>query len=825
MKMNRRVAHILIYFLLCSTSCSVISPSTPSADRSTPPFPIDEPTPLPLSTISITVTAPAGTPSNADLLMEIFDEVSGWPYNTNILPLTRLSDGRWQLDITPPAGSLLRYRYIRKNPTPSVEAGTDGTAVRYRMLYVPSTAQFQDIIAAWVDTSYEGPTGRIIGRIVEVETGKPLSEMIASIAGQLTFTDEQGNFRVDGLVPGLHNITVMSPDGSYAPAQQGAIIAADSTTPAQMTLTPTLKIQVTFEVALPENIFEEAPLRIAGNIQQFGHLFTEISGGMTNTVSQMPSMIEVDPTHYIQIVDLYAGMDLRYKYTLGDGLQNAECNADGEIFTRQVILPDHDLVIRDAVERWQGQNQRETFFHVIVPAETPATDDVSIQFNVGHWLPPLPMWQIGENEWSYTLYNLPANDSIAYRYCRNQQCGSADDIDTPGPDSPGRPFAFATGQQEINDTVSQWIWWSGIETTLPFEPPQLGSRSDFELGVEILPDYRPAWDPYLAQGFQGIAAMHANTVVLSPSWVVSQNHVIPVLDFDPGFSSFRSNLESHIQAAQQNGLDVIFHPTLTFTKESSVIWWQISRRDENWWTIWFERYKSFILSCAQIAQETGVRKIILGGPEIAPSLPDAQLSDGSSSGAHLLSNSHWRTLISEIRSIYSGSIAFELELSESLQPPPPFLDVVDEVHIYWHTPLSVDGNSAIPEMQVMARSMLNDAVLNEPTLSGKPLVISVEYPSVDRGTTACLSNEDGECVRADIFDQGAYIHPEFQIDLNEQAEALTAVLTEACYQGAIKGFYVRRYNPIVALQDKSASINGKPAMSVLNFLYQRINSP
>jgi hypothetical protein len=120
---------------------------------------------------------------------------------------------------------------------------------------------------------------------------------------------------------------------------------------------------------------------------------------------------------------------------------------------------------------------------------------------------------------------------------------------------------------------------------------------------------------------------------------------------------------------------------------------------------------------------------------------------------------------------------------------------------------------------------LNNQVLNVPFLSGKPLVISVEYPSVQGGTISCLTSEDGECVDASLFDQGAFIHSDFQIDLNEQAEAITAVLTEAYYQGAITGFYVRRYNPIVALRDKSASVNGKPALNVLNSLYHEINSP
>jgi hypothetical protein len=820
----RTTLNLLFLFLLCA-SCSVINPDSSSTEQSTPPFPIDNPTPIPLSTISFIVSVPANTPSNADISMEIIDEVSGWPYNTMVFPLTRLNDGRWQLEISPPVGSLIRYRYLREKPELSFEADTDGTIIPYRLLNIPSTAQIQEVIAAWTDTPYEGPTGRILGRLVEADTGEPLSEMIASVAGRLTFTDGNGNFRFDRLVPGLHNITVFSPDGSHIPAQQGVIIAADSTTPAQMNLYAAKRIKVTFEVSLPPDTSEEMDLRIAGNIQQFGHLFTEINGGTTNAISLTPTMFEVDPTHYIQIIDLYAGTDLRYKYTIGDGLQNAERDSDGEIFTRQVILPDHDLVIRDAVKRWQDQDHGETLFWVNVPPDTPVEDQISIQFNTGTWLQPFPMVSIGEGQWFYPLYNLPDNNPISYRYCRNQQCGSADDQETPGPDSPGRPMTADSEQQEIHDTVAQWMWWSDKEEPLPFDLSQMNPRSDFELGFEFLPQYNHTWDLYLAQSFQEISTGGVNSVILSPSWVVSQDHTVPALFFDPAYAPMQSDLISQIQEAQKDGLDIVLHPTLTFPRETSEIWWQLSVKDENWWATWFEEYKAFILSYAQIAQEANVSKIVLGGPDFAPALPDGQLSNGSPSNVPILSNSYWRALITELRSIYSGSIAFELELKEGLQSPPPFLDDIDEVHIFWHAPLSIDGNADIAEMQVATRSILNNNVLNVPALSGKPLVISVEYPSVHGGTTSCLTNEDGECVDASIFDQGAFVHSEFQIDLNEQAEAITAVLTEAYYQGGITGFYVRRYNPIVALRDKSASVNGKPALDVLNYLYMQINSP
>jgi hypothetical protein len=790
------------------------------------PFPIDEPTPLPLAEVTLIITPPVNTPENAELSLELLDEIAGWPYNTKLFPLTRRNDGRWELNFSPPAGTLIRYRYLRQNPGPVVEAGADGHGIRYRTLLIPGTTQVEDIIAAWTDTPYQGATGRILGRFVDKVTGEPLREIIASIAGRIVFSDGEGRFRIDGLVPGLHRLTAISPSGSHITAHQGAIIAADSTTPAQMDLEPAKRIQVTFEVAVPEDTPPGTPLRIAGNIQQFGHLFSDYLTGHTNALSQMSTMIEVDPGHYIQILDLYAGIHLRYKYTIGDVLINSEQDAAGNFHTREVILPDHDVILRDAVAQWQADNQGHISFQATVPSETPTEDHISIQFNQGGWLPPIPMIAKGENEWVYQLFSLPLdNGSVEYRYCRNLQCGIADDIQTPGASTPGRTFLSTPADHEIQDVVQGWMWWNNVDTSLTFSVPQFGLREGFELGFEILPAYHPSWDASIGNGFARISESGANAVILSPSWTVHQNHAIPILNFDPYYSPYSDNLVSIIRTAQQNGLGVIFHPTLTFPDESSALWWQLSRRDESWWTVWFEQYKSFILTYAQIAQETSVTKIILGEPQVSPAYPEGVLIDGSASGVPPISISHWQAMISEIRSIYSGKIAFEIELKDELQSAPTFLENVDEIHIYWHPALSLDTSSGLPEMQVAVRTMLANHVLNEPAFSGKPILLSVEYPSVDGGTSSCLAEDDGSCHEASDFDLGVYVNPDLLLDMHEQSEAITAVLTEAYYQEKISGFFTRRYNPIVALQDMSASVNGKPAWEILKILYLGIGSP
>lgn len=819
-----RFLHLLLPALILSlASCSWLGGTPSTTGQPTPPFSTVDPTPIPLSDVTITVIAPASTPANAEIFMVVLDEVTGWPYNNKFLPLTRMSDGRWQITLTPPAGTLLRYRYLRRSPSESIEWTTHGAPVRCRILHIPGPTQVEDHIAAWSDAPYQGPTGRIIGRMVDAYTGYPLPEILVHIAGQLHFTDGKGNFQAEGLVPGLHTITAFSFDGSYSPAQQGAIIAADNITPAQMGLIPAQRVQVTFEVTVPENTLEGTPIRIAGNLRQLGHIFTELQAGITTSIVDMPTLIEVDPQHYIQIMDLYVGTDLRYKYTLGDGLWNAERGEEGQLITRQVIIPNHDLVIRDGVPQWEGANQGTISFWLSVPADTPLTDEISIQFNPSIWHPSIPMWRVGDHNWFYSLHSqIDPLGPVGYRYCRNQQCGIADDVVSAGPDSSGRQFTLTARQQDIQDTVQAWNWQSSSSITGTIPAMEVSPRPEFKVGVELLPHYRTTWKPYMKIGLQEIASLGANAIILTPSWTATQNNPLPSIEFDPAYAPYGDFLKAVIREAQALGLEVILHPTIEFPRANPSDWWWSAGRNDAWWTSFYDRYEAFILTYAKLAAESDISKIVLGGPEVAPALPDGQLVDGSPSQAPVLAAGFWRSLIADTRAIYSGPIAFELELGASLQTLPPFLDSIDEIHIDWHAPLSNEVETGFPELQTAARLQLMNNILGVQALQGKPIVLSIEYPSVDGGATGCPILAESGCLPASAFDQGALIDSNLLVDMDEQALAIQAVLSEAYVQRAITGFYVRRYNPIVALKDQSASVNGKTAGEVLRAWYPRI---
>jgi len=822
MRIKRLFKPLALILISLSSSCSSLSNMVRYPQGPTP-IPFHSPTPLPAAEVIFNVLPPEGTPVDADLAMVLLDEVTGLTYNTSTIPMTRLADGRWQARLTPPLGSLLRYRYIRRAPILADEVTAAGAPIPYRISHIPGPTQIDDIVAAWSGTLYSGPIGRITGRIRDTHSGNALPEILVSAAGLTTFTDGEGSFRLDGLPPGLHNLVIFSPDGAYQTAQQGAVVAAESMTPVELGLLPAKTVQVAFQVTVPADTIPGIPVRIAGNVLQLGNMFSELTGGFRVSSSHMLTLTLVDPTHYLAVVTLHTGTDLRYKYTLGDGLWNAERDSNGFFLTRQVIIPDHDLVVKDTIATWHGGEKGSLSFYLTVPDNTPSSDHISLQFNPFDWFEPLPMWSLGENEWFYTLHGpLDFGGELGYRYCRNLQCGSADDAETAGPNAVGRLVTPSQDPQNLIDEVSAWQWWDPTLPATTVVAPEITLRADFEVGVAFLPAYQPNWITLNTKAIAAVADIGANAIILSPTWMLKQNNPTPILAFDPAYAPFRDDLRVITANALSNDLQVAFRPSLLTSDGHFETWWTEAIRDSAWWTVWFEEYQSFILTYARQAQEAGANKLILGGPEIAPSLPGGQLPDGMPSNAPQDAESRWRSLIKEVRGLFFGQLAFEIELGQSLQPPPPFLEAFDEVHIYWHAPLASGDEPSISEMQIIAGNLLDDAVLSNPKLAGMPIVLSIEYLSVVGSATACAKAPNGSCRPPTAFDQGAMVDQDLELDLTGQAEAINAVLLEAYTRPAVKGFYVRGYNPTVALQDKSASVNGKPARDVLWYWYSYI---
>ncbi|MDF1500486.1 MAG: hypothetical protein P1P76_08455 [Anaerolineales bacterium] len=815
MLINRLAPFLLA---LAITGCSLVSPA-PTGQLATPP----SGTIAPAAEARFVVTAPEGTPANAELTLVLLDPVTDLNFNTRRIPMEAQSDGRWSVALTPPAGSLLYYRYEKSAPGEAIELTSEGVPVDYRTAYIPGPGEIHERIARWSGETMQGETGRILGQILSLDD-QPLAEMLVSAGGKIAFTDGEGRFRLDGLPPGLHTITVFSPTGSFHPIRQEALLAPAKTTPVTLKLEPAEPIVVTFQVTVPADTPEEATLRLAGNTAQLGFRFNRSRHDSFQSVSQMPALVRVDPEHFLGVFTLYDGTDLHYKYTLGDGVWNAERGANSSFTIRRVMLEGDSPTLRDTVHSWSDGSSEATRFEVAIPDFTPPGDTVSLQFRSGSWRTPLPMWK-QDGLWTYALYGPESMQrDVQYRYCRNLQCGAADEAGFAGSEASGRQLDPDLRGALIQDVIDEWqfldrtahLEHSSVETQ-PLEHLTTG-------GVDLSNESDPSWHTYAPQAFTRIAQTGANEVLLSPAWRWVQNDPFPLLEMDPAWSPFGDELNALVQIARGQGLRVGLRPSFLAGEIPIDTWWEQAARDQLWWELWFEEYRSFVLTYASWAAQNGIERLVLGGADIVPALPFGSLPGGRPSGVPVDGESRWRDLIGEVRGVYGGQLAFELEVGEDLSTIPAFIDLFDEVHLFWHSPL-VAGELDSSEILLAEIEAQLSAVLGERALEGKPVAISLAYLSLSDGASACPQRPDGTCRPLSDFSRGQIVDIDLEVDLQIQAQIFDAFLRAIADEPQISGFYARGFSPAVILHDKSASVYGKPAQEVLGAWFRDLPAP
>jgi hypothetical protein len=807
----------LLIFLVSLTLAACGSGGLGSLLNGPTPMPGAGANPVPLTSAVFVMSAPSGTGQDAGVSLELVDPVTGLSYNADRRPMTPIDDTHWRVEFDVPVGSLLRYRYLRTAPETRIEADPSGAPIRYRLAYLPAPTQIEDLVAAWSPERAQGPAGRILGRLTDAASGQPVNEVIVTAGGLTTFSDAEGRFRLEGLAPGMHNLVVYHPDGAYRPAQQGAILAADSTTPAEIALTPATPVIITFQLTMPS---AGQPVSLAGNLRSLGSVFAELPGGVELSAARLPRLIPVDDQHAILLAELFAGTDLRYKYTLGDGLWNAERDGQGAFRTRQWIVPETDAIIADTVEAW-GTGQAPIRFTLQPPAGLADDETLAIQFDPFTWFEPLPLQPVGDGSWQFDLLApLGMSDDLRYRYCRNWVCQSPDGVLAfdGQPDrrlSPVAPGALQTDQLDG--------WQLALETS-PAQTvvaPEIVARPDFELGVELVPRYQPGWTAVDRLAVSRADAIGATAFTLAPTWILTGTAQVPRIEFDPARARYQADVLALSRQLNTAGLELVLRPELAPEAGSLAQWWSTGQRDRGWWTVYYEELRSFLVSQASLAQAAGASKLVLTGDQMAPGYPGGTMPDGAASGAPQDGLAQWEQTLQAVRNVFAGDLAYELVLSDRLTAMPPSLETFDEVHVYWRAPLATGQPADVASLQAEAIRLI-DLVLLPRIPIGMPVVLSVEYLSVQNAASGCPTDPNGGCLPASEFDFGAAGATELGVDLDEQAEAINAVLLASADHPEIAGFYVRRYFPLLPLADKSASVHGKPAGEVLRFWFERL---
>lgn len=812
--------------LLIGSACSIslLEWPFPTVPTSTPGPVIPTATPFPAAQVTFEAALPAPLLPGETLAISLLDEVTGLSFNAVSYPMQPKDAQTYTVNLPLAVGSVVKYRYILVGSAPAIEATSFGLPVRYRLYYVTGPGAVSDIVSTWSNRPFAGSTGRVQGRVLNADTGAPLPNILVTGGGTQAWTDSAGRFNLLGLPPGTHNIAAYAPDGAFITFQQGAQVAAGLMTPVELRLKPAPLVNVIFTVSVPANTVKGAPVRLAGNLLQLGNTFADLNGGLSTTASRMPTLTRQTDGRYSISLYLPAGVDLRYKYTLGDGFWNAEHKAKGEFVIRQLIIPQTDLLqISDTVETWQAGSSAPILFQVKVPPVTPPGDTIYIQFNPYGWTEPLPMWPLGNNQWAYKVYG-PLNmvGDFTYRYCRNAECGSADDQATAGNNPKGRRVSTSLVPQDIQDTITAWNWLKDTGPTILTSSPIEKKAAGFVAGVELQPMQHPTWSVYMPQAFQNIQALGSNWVFITPSWTYTHNQPL-VFATQAGKDAFWSDNVLMVNQARALNLNVAIFPVPRFPI-AAANWWVDAPRSPEWWESWFDSYRQFALHHADLAAQSGAQALILGGEWLTPAMPDGLLADGSPSGVPANAEDRWRTILAEVRTHYKGPVWWAWPYAPgNLLSVPGFVLETDSFYLLWQAPLTT-LTTTVPLDELAAESgrLLDQEVAVFQNTYKKPIVLGLAFPSVSAAGTACLPDSQGRCLDWTVLSRPNPDYPAIALNLQRQTNLYQAMLEAINGRPWVGGIVSRGYYPPALLQDKSASVHGKPAADVLWYWFPRL---
>lgn len=761
---------------------------------------------------------PAALEDGETLYLDIVDEVTGLALNATRYELKSEGDTQYSVEIALLPDSVTKYRYVKEGKTTAVEYTSQKRQVRYRMYFAESSGEVRDKISAWNDRSFTGSQGRIIGQVLLEGGNQFAAGSLVSVGGQQTFTAADGSFFIDQLPVGTHNLVVYSPDGSHETFQQGALVAAESTTPAVIHVSSSKFVEITFHVNPPEGSPTGIPIRLVGNTLSLGNSFGDLRGGLSTVANRAPQLVYSEDGSYSVSLQMPVGFEIQYKYSLGDGFWNAELFADGRPRLRRLIVPERASTVRDQIESWNTPRLAPVTFLITTPSNTPLTDQLSIQFNPYGWTEPIPMWPIGDGKWAYILYS-PLNfiGETGYRFCRNEQCGIADNAETTGPDGRAPTFSPSTEAQLIEASIAKWMWVG--EETAPITVPsyEVSPKPEyFSAGIELAADYHPTWQPYMAKSFLRLKQIESEWVVLSPTWHwLSSNPpaLAPVSGLDPSLQ----DLSQSIRLAQASGLKVAVRPTTAFSVPAAV-WWSEAELTDGWWQTWFDRYRLLILNAADTAQQTGAEALILGDENLLPSLPGGTVGDRSS--AVYDAQQRWESLLSEIRQRYSGSIIWR-STGLGQDQIPDLVSQMDGLFVVCNQNLSDSEIVSSDELEQAWSNYLENELRSVRDRLDKPVWVGLAYPSVDRSASGCVMSGES-CIPKSIFAQAGLDIPGTTLDLVEQAEIYNAAFRAINKNDWISGIFSVGYYPPVNLQDKSISVSGKPAEDVIWYWFDQL---
>jgi hypothetical protein len=125
-------------------------------------------------------------------------------------------------------------------------------------------------------------------------------------------------------------------------------------------------------------------------------------------------------------------------------------------------------------------------------------------------------------------------------------------------------------------------------------------------------------------------------------------------------------------------------------------------------------------------------------------------------------------------------------------------------------------------MAAEAGRLLDENIFPIQSQVNKPLIVGLSYPSSTYSATGCIPTANNGCLDWTALNRPNADIGTVTLDLSQQFDIYDAMFNAINPRTWVSGLVSRGYFPPVALQDKSASVYGKPAADLLWFWFPRL---
>ncbi|MGF1600618.1 MAG: glycoside hydrolase TIM-barrel-like domain-containing protein [Thermosynechococcaceae cyanobacterium] len=170
------------------------------------------------------------------------------------------------------------------------------------------------------------------------------------------------------------------------------------------------------------------------------------------------------------------------------------------------------------------------------------------------------------------------------------------------------------------------------------------------------------------------------------------------------------------QYAQDIGIQTLLKPHIWLTQAKEGKWrTDIKMRSEADWQTWFKNYRTFILHYAKFAEQQKIPMLCIGTELQTTAIQREQ---------------DWRTLIADIRQVYSGQLTYAANWFEAFEQI-QFWDALDFIGIQAYFPLSTQNEPTVEQLKAGWQPHLDNIAVIQKRYQKPVIFTEIGYRSTE----------------------------------------------------------------------------------------------